>query len=114
MKQVWALGFALILAAAFGGPFVVPANPAADSNPKEKVSPKAPIKAYEFSLNEVRLLDGPFHDAMLRDQMYLLSLDLDRLLYNFRVTAGLPSSAKPLGGWEEPEAIVNGKVTGSE
>ena len=43
-----------------------------------------------FRLDEVRLLDGPFKDAMIRDQQYLLSLDVDRLLHNFRVTAGLP------------------------
>ncbi|HKA22793.1 MAG TPA: beta-L-arabinofuranosidase domain-containing protein [Blastocatellia bacterium] len=65
-----------------------------------KILNKAPLKAQAFDLKDVRLLDGPFRDAMLRDQQYLLSIDLDRLLHNFRVTAGLPSSAKPLGGWE--------------
>src|SRR5262249_6943237 len=115
MKQVWALSFGLILVAAFGGRSAVPASRAADRNLKEKVSPKAPIKAYEFSLKDVRLLDGPFHDATVRDQKYLLSLNLDRLLHNFRVTAGLPSSAQPLGGWEAPDKVVDGKlVAGSE
>jgi len=67
---------------------------------KIKINDKAPLKAWPFDLKDVRLLEGPFRDAMLRDQQYLLSIDLDRLLHNFRVTAGLPSSAKPLGGWE--------------
>ena len=67
---------------------------------KLKVQPKTALKAYPFDLKDVRLLEGPFRDAMLRDQQYLLSLDLDRLLHNFRVTAGLSSSVKPLGGWE--------------
>src|SRR5437016_7099547 len=31
-------------------------------------------------------------------------LEADRLLYTFRANAGLPvGSAKPLGGWEQPE-----------
>ena len=52
------------------------------------------------------MLDGPFRDAMLRDQKYLLSLDPDRLLRNFRVNVGLPSDAKPYGGWEAPNMRI--------
>ena len=44
--------------------------------------------------------EGPFRDAMIRDQEYLLSLDEARLLHTFRLTAGLPTTAQPLGGWE--------------
>jgi DUF1680 family protein len=73
---------------------------------------KIQVKAVPFDLKEVRLLAGPFRDAMLRDQQYLLSLDLDRLLHNFRVTAGLPSSAKPLGGWEAPDVELRGHSVG--
>jgi len=54
-----------------------------------------------FDLSEVRLLDGPFKRAMELDRNYLHELDSDRLLHMFRVTAGLPSSAEPLGGWEK-------------
>lgn len=46
------------------------------------------------------------------DRAYLLSLDVDRLLHNFRVNAGLPSSAKPLGGWEEPNCELRGHCVG--
>ena len=70
------------------------------------------LKAHPFPLQEVRLLDGPFRDAMLRDKQYLLSLDPDRLLHMFRVTAGLPSSAKPLGGWEAPDVELRGHTLG--
>jgi DUF1680 family protein len=63
-------------------------------------------------MREVRLLDGPFRDAMLRDQKYLLALDADRLLHNFRVNVELPSSAKPLGGWEEPRCELRGHSLG--
>ena len=74
----------------------------------DKVSPTA----VAFPLQDVRLLDGPFKDAMLRDEQYLLSLDQDRLLHNFRVTAGLPSTAQPLGGWEAPDVELRGHAVG--
>ena len=61
-----------------------------------------------FPLTDVRLLDGPFKQAMQLDAQYLLSLEPDRLLHNFRVTAGLPSSAAPLGGWEAPDVELRG------
>ena len=79
---------------------------------KIKVQDKVPLKCGPFDLQDVRLLDGPFYDAMLRDQKYLLDLDSDRLLHNFRVTAGLPSAAKPLGGWEDPKGELRGHSVG--
>ncbi len=41
-----------------------------------------------------------------------MALDPDRLLHMFRVTAGLPSSAAPLGGWEAPANELRGHFTG--
>lgn len=79
---------------------------------KEKVASKVPFKAQSFDLGDVKLLDGPFRAAMLRNQKYLLSLENDRMLHNFRVNAGLPSSAKPLGGWEAPDVELRGHATG--
>src|SRR3990167_8976284 len=76
------------------------------------VPPKVPLKAEPFSLKQVRLLDGPFKHAMELDRKYLLSLDVDRLLHDFRINAGLPSPAKPLGGWEEPKSEVRGHSVG--
>ena len=73
---------------------------------------KAPRAAEPFPLADVRLLDGPFRDAMLGDQNYLLSLDPDRLLHTFRLNVGLPSSAKPLGGWESPSTELRGHSLG--
>jgi uncharacterized protein len=70
------------------------------------------LKAEPFDLKQVRLLDGPFKDAMERDHKYLLELDADRFLHNFRVTAGLPSTAKPLGGWEKPDCELRGHSVG--
>ncbi len=73
---------------------------------------EAPPKLQEFSLQDVRLLDGPFRDAMELDKVYLLSLDPDRLLHTFRLTAGLPTSAKPYGGWEAPGCELRGHCLG--
>ena len=70
------------------------------------------LKARPFDLGEVRLLDGPFKTAQEADEKYLLSLDLDRLLHNFRVNAGLPSTATPLGGWESPTTELRGHFVG--
>ena len=55
---------------------------------------------------------GLFLKAMERNEQYLLSLDLDRQLHVFRVTAGLPSSAAPLGGWESPDHMGRGEFFG--
>ena len=71
-----------------------------------------PLAAEPFPLSAVRLLEGPFKHAMELDRRYLLRLDPDRLLHNFRVQAGLPSRAKPLGGWEEPKCEVRGHSLG--
>lgn len=43
---------------------------------------------------------------------YLKSLDPDRLLHNFRVNAGIASSAMPLEGWEAPGIGLRGHFTG--
>lgn len=71
-----------------------------------------PPRAQCFPLSQVRLLPGELkadQDAMLG---YLRTEDLDRLLHNFRVQAGLPSTAKPLAGWEAPECELRGHYTG--
>lgn len=73
---------------------------------------KVTLIARPFPLTAVRLLDGPFKDAMLRDQAYLLELDQDRLLHTFRLTAGLPTTAAPLGGWEAPDVQLRGHTAG--
>jgi DUF1680 family protein len=49
---------------------------------------------------------------MERDLKYMLRLEPDRLLHTFRVTAGLPSSAQPYGGWEKPDGELRGHSVG--
>lgn len=38
------------------------------------------FQAYPFDLSQVRLLDGPFKQAMELDRQYLLELNPDRML----------------------------------
>lgn len=95
------------LAAVFAVAALTPAAPAGAA-----VEPVIPLRARSFDLRAVRLLDGPFKRAMQLDQAYLLGLDNDRLLHTFRITAGLPTSAKPYGGWEKPDVELRGHVTG--
>ncbi len=46
------------------------------------------------------------------DRQYLLSVDPERLLHNFRVNAALASSAAPYGGWEAPDCELRGHFAG--
>lgn len=61
------------------------------------------FQARPFDLRDVKLLDGPFREAMQRDRKYLHELESDRLLWYFRQTAGLPTPGEPMGGWEKTE-----------
>src|SRR5579872_61546 len=108
-------GFASALAAA---PALAAQQPPPPANPEQRrgtipeIPPfQAPIefsksevaaKVRPFSLSQVRLLDGPFHDVQEWNRGYMSRLPADRLVRNFRVNAGLPTEAKPLGGWEQP------------
>jgi DUF1680 family protein len=82
---------------------------AAESSSK---GPAVPARARPFPLSQVRLGPGAFKDAVERNRRYMMSLDPDRLLHMFRVTAGLPSTAEPLGGWEQPVNELRGHFTG--
>lgn len=77
-----------------------------------KVAQKVPWKAEPFSMQDVRLLPGFFNDMREMNRSWLYSLPNDRLAHMFRVTAGVPSTADPLGGWEEPKGELRGHFTG--
>ena len=64
-------------------------------------------RAAAFNLADVRLLEGPFRRAQEQDARYLLRLEPDRLLHNFRVNAGLKPKAPVYGGWESQEPWVS-------
>ena len=86
-----------------------PASPPKRSGTLDEVAPfkdiqftrqAAPIQAQPFPMAQVRLLPSPFLDAAQWNRDYMRRLPADRLLHSFRLTAGLPSTAEPLGGWE--------------
>ncbi len=68
--------------------------------------------ARAFPLSAVRLRPSPFRANQARNTNYLLFLDPDRMLHTFRLNYGLPSRAKPVGGWERPASEVRGHCTG--
>jgi DUF1680 family protein len=87
---------ALLVAAA---PLSASATEHAPASVPRKSAASAPV-LQAFPLNDVRLLEGPFLEAQKRDEAYLLKLEPDRLLHNFRVNAGLEPKAPIYGGWE--------------
>src|SRR3954462_6658202 len=93
-RVVQALGIA-----AFAGETLVPSFAATDT-------PAVP-KVRAFPLSDVRLTEGPFLNAQRRDEQYLLQLQPDRLLHNFRINAGLEPKAAVYGGWESQEPWVD-------
>lgn len=62
----------------------------------EKVTPVTK----PLPLSKIRLLDGPFLDALHANSGYLLKLDPMRLLHNFHKHAGLKPKGEVYGGWE--------------
>jgi DUF1680 family protein len=57
-------------------------------------------RALPFRIEDVRLLDGIFNDGQDIAVKYLLSLEPDRFLANFRKEAGLSPKAAHYAGWE--------------
>jgi DUF1680 family protein len=74
----------------------------------EPVSPKV----RPFATGRVQLLEGPFKDAQMWNTAFMKRQSTDRLLHVFRVNAGIPSNAKPLGGWEAPDCELRGHFVG--
>ena len=86
------------------GSRLLSALPSGGGSPRWKVKP--------FPLQQVRLKPGLFFDAAERNRRYMLQISPNRLLHMFRVTAGLPSTAQPLGGWEQPVNELRGHFMG--
>lgn len=93
---------ALILTALTGlsGNAGLRADPLDASRAPARVKPAAPPRARPFSLHDVRLTGGPFKQGQDIAVAWLLSLEPDRFLANFRKEAGLPPKAEHYGGWE--------------
>jgi uncharacterized protein len=69
-------------------------------------------KLQPFPLSQVRLRPGIFLQSLESNQSFIESLPNDRLLHTFRLTAGIPSTADPLGGWEHPTCELRGHFAG--
>lgn len=78
---------------------------AAEQAPRSASSSPA-VVAESFPLSSVKLLPGPFETARQLDARYLLSLEPDRMLANFRTNAGLEPKAPVYGGWESVEPWI--------
>ena len=63
---------------------------------------------------EVKLLPGsPFYEAQERMKAFLLSVNDDQMLYNFRSASGLDTKGAPvMEGWDAPESQLKGHTTG--
>jgi len=72
----------------------------------------APSKVQPFAAGRVQLHEGPFKDAQTWNTAFLKRQSPDRLLQVFRVNAGIPTDATPLGGWEAPGCELRGHFVG--
>jgi len=68
------------------------------------VKPVVEMKAFAFHPGEVELLESPFRKAMEADAKYLLMIEPDRLLSQFRSHSGLEPKAERYGGWQSSGA----------
>jgi DUF1680 family protein len=72
----------------------------ATAAPAASPTPAATGPATPFPLQAVRLKPSVFLTAVESNGAYLLRLEPDRLLHNFRVSAKLPPKGAVYGGWE--------------
>src|SRR2546428_4656398 len=104
------------VAAAAAGASLLPgerwASPAQAVQRRSKGRERVKWSVEPFPLSRVRLLAGPFQQEQETNRRWLHSLPSDRLLHTFRLTAGLASSAQPLGGWEKPDCELRGHFAG--
>jgi uncharacterized protein len=105
-------GSALVPKLLLGNPFQDPVVDTVKKDGKAISREKVAWKVHPFPMRQVRLGDGPCKVAMEADRRYLHSLAPDRLLHTFRLNAGMPSSAQPLGGWEAPDCELRGHYAG--
>ncbi len=79
---------------------------------EQPVKEAVTLQARPFPLSQVRLLSGTCYTLQDRNRVYLHTLDPDRLLHTFRMTASLPTKALQLGGWERPDIELRGHFMG--
>lgn len=65
-----------------------------------------------FEINQVKLVEHNFLCRQEKVKDYVLEFDINRLMHNFRINAGIESDASPLGGWEAPDCALRGHFVG--
>ncbi|MBI1754136.1 MAG: glycoside hydrolase family 127 protein [Acidobacteria bacterium] len=83
--------------------------------PAQVARPIQPViadAARPLPLQSVRLTGGPLKQAQDLDAAYLLRLEPDRMLANFRKRAGLQPKAQPYGGWDGDGKNLSGHILG--
>ena len=78
-----------------GASALVVAGRASAALPADRITKVAPVP-----MRDVTLKPSPVADAFAANRRYLLSLDPERLLHNFYVSAGLPAPRPVYAGWE--------------
>lgn len=88
-----------------------------ESEQKINAGIEYPVKC--FNLNDVRLLPSRFKENMDRDSVWMVSIDVNRLLHSFRTTAGVFAgreggymTVEKLRGWESLDCELRGHITG--
>lgn len=66
-----------------------------------------------FDLKDVKIISGEFKYRRDKTKEYLKELQIDSLLYNFRIVANRDTkNSKPYGGWEAPKVGIRGHFVG--
>jgi DUF1680 family protein len=119
--NAWTSGAELNVLVWSGGPTMtpVPTSPPTETpEPTETTAPTTtPVpgnsQVQPFPLSQVSLSSSRFTENRDRTLSYLRFLDADRMLYNFRVAAGLSTQgASAPGGWDAPDCKLRGHSTG--
>jgi hypothetical protein len=76
------------------------------------LKPAVAFKARPLPISDVRLTGGPLKAAQDQNGLYLLSLEVDRMMAFLRTAAGLPAKAEGYGGWDGSNRQLTGHIAG--
>ncbi len=114
-RKVFIAVMSLVVSGGLSGQSVYPGQ----HSGKLKKETIAPMQVKSFDLKDVRLLPSRFRENMMRDSMWMASIEVDRLLHSFRTNAGVFAgreggymTVKKLGGWESLDCELRGHTTG--
>ena len=114
-RKVFIAVMSLVVSGGLSGQSVYPGQ----HSRKLKKQTIAPMQGKSFDLKDVRLLPSRFRENMMRDSMWMASIEVDRLLHSFRTNAGVFAgreggymTVKKLGGWESLDCELRGHTTG--